>query len=466
MLTVAPELATLPAFAEVLLRPAERWRNGAEPHLPLLASDRLAGSFTFDARGARSTAALAEERGGNEAAAAELLARMLDRLDGASLIEGAVGPFGPSTVLVDTDGRTRWAAWGLPSPIRASLDGVWSPNPATLLAAAPELLDGASPDGRTDLYSACMVAAWVALGRAPIELDTPDLLDVLSRGVSPRDWGVSPRFAAVLSRGLSLRAQDRPSPAELAADAEAAAEAAFQAGRGVDLAAWAGSSHDPEATVLGDGAVFEAEQLKGRIEAAVERARMATSEPALVPADLSVRAQRAHAAAKDAAVGAHRLVAALQGARVTDRTGPVLRARTAVERVERAALEAESIAATARQLAASAMATRPHRPTLVPDVFPPDPRPAPAESGHRLAAALVGRSLPLETVQERAASAAQTRPPDAFDRPHGRLRRRHQDALDVRKLTPDRGMRTWRPQAPARPLRFDVDPWPGEGGDT
>jgi len=141
---------------------------------------------------------------------------------GAGLVHGDITA---RNVIVDGAGEVRLADFGSAS----DLDRAGSGAPGTPLATAPEVLAGAPPSPRSDLYAVAALCFRLLTGRMPVEArDVGELLDRHRAG--ERTWlrdarpELSPELIRAIDRSLS------PDPDDRAASAIELDEALAQAG--------------------------------------------------------------------------------------------------------------------------------------------------------------------------------------------------------------------------------------------
>ncbi len=185
----------------------------------------------------------------------------------------------PDNILIGEDGRVRIGDFGLAQAAAAGdgpVDAALTPLCATGTVVgtpgymAPEQLDGAVIDARTDQFAFCVVA-WEALCAArPFDgADTRELRAAIERGVPRADRAkLPPRFRRVLARGLAVEPAARwPSMRALLAALRVArrrpaviASGVAGAGIAIGIAMWAlWPAYDPVAACSEAVAPFDRE---------------------------------------------------------------------------------------------------------------------------------------------------------------------------------------------------------------
>ncbi len=120
----------------------------------------------------------------------------------------AHGDFKPDNVLVSHDGRVQVTDFGLARPARA-VAGETSPLIGTPAYMAPEQLDGARADARTDQFAFCVALYEALLGRRPFVADDVGELRRQIRRGTPSDRRLPGAVARALGRGLQPDPQAR-----------------------------------------------------------------------------------------------------------------------------------------------------------------------------------------------------------------------------------------------------------------
>ena len=237
-----PELGEDPTAREELKRELRRARGLSHRNivrLHELGTSDGAAFLTMEYVDGTPLSAVIAEGGALPANAVLSLATQLLRALEAAHEHGVVhGDLKPSNLLVTADGRLKVAGFGVASVARrprpprapaATQDDVEAPRLAGAVLGtpeylAPELLVGAAPDARTDLYAAGMVLHECLTGATPFRGDTPGAF--LAQKLDPR--GEGPRNAAPVAPGsleelvewlTALDPGDRPASALEAASA-------------------------------------------------------------------------------------------------------------------------------------------------------------------------------------------------------------------------------------------------------
>jgi len=119
----------------------------------------------------------------------------------------------PSNVLIDTDARPLLADFGASSSLETETAS--ATIALTIAYAAPEVLEGATADERSDVYSLGLTLLALATGKHPFGgFNNPGLAKVINQicgeGVpDPEGFGVPEGLAAVLRRATALDPDDR-----------------------------------------------------------------------------------------------------------------------------------------------------------------------------------------------------------------------------------------------------------------
>ncbi|TMQ70104.1 MAG: hypothetical protein E6K80_09575, partial [Candidatus Eisenbacteria bacterium] len=133
------------------------------------------------------------------------LCSALEALDQAGLVHRDLKP---SNVVLESDDRAVLTDFGLGS--RLTFLPSRSPRPSgTPLFMAPSLLEGGSPNPRTDLYALAVSLRWALTGRAPFEARTMDELKEQVRGgpahpLSTERPDAPPALIAAIERGMDV----------------------------------------------------------------------------------------------------------------------------------------------------------------------------------------------------------------------------------------------------------------------
>ena len=134
-----------------------------------------------------------------------------------------------SNVMIRPEGRVKVIDFGIADRVVRPIDQteterpMWSGLAGTLSYLAPELLNGAPPDARSDLWSLGVLLYEMAAGRLPfVGSGAPKLAAAILRDPPPRlPSSVTPELSKVIDQCLAKEPSDRPaSAAEVAAALE------------------------------------------------------------------------------------------------------------------------------------------------------------------------------------------------------------------------------------------------------
>ena len=175
----------------------------------------------------------------------------------------------PGNILVNSQGTIKLVDFGLAKVLATDAEtetAVTTPGTfvGTLHYAAPEVLTGRPADARSDLYSLGVVLYEMACGVPPFAgIEGPAFFAAVLRGDAPplrqRNPVVSPPLAAVVSRAMAVRPEDRfRTAAELRAALSAmgpaaASQPAQAASAALAVLEFENLSHDPSMDWLGTG---------------------------------------------------------------------------------------------------------------------------------------------------------------------------------------------------------------------
>ena len=217
-----PALARDPAFRIRFAREAETMARLADTHCVAVYEHGIDSDAAWIAMeyvdGATLRAVLAQAGPLTPAQACGVMLGALAGLGHAHALGLVHRDIKPENVLVDRNGNSKLADFGLVADHRA--DAAWRPIEGTPAYMSPELVRGRRLDGRSDLYAAGCVLHELLTGRPPYTAETPiALMHAHVEAPLPDAGGMPEQLAGVVHWALAKDPDQRPPTAQDLADA-------------------------------------------------------------------------------------------------------------------------------------------------------------------------------------------------------------------------------------------------------